>query len=842
MYKNLKFKISIIEVLSILSFLSLPIYSQTANGLTLAENGSPNFVIYYGAEESEIVEHAALELGQWFEELCGADFLATTDENTALPKIVIGRNNPLTEAISDEMNFDAIENDGFRILVHEGNLFVAGAIDRGTMYGVFYLLDNYFGIKWFSPEFAEVPFYANLEIDNVNDLQNPRFLYREIFSGDTDDAAFRQHNRLNGNRIGTHREYYDYPPEIDDWSRSGPTGSHNFQDIIGEVFHYGGQIEMMNEAVRSQAASYFITRIPDEGIEPWYMFAQEDNGWDADPESMDFAEAHGGALSAPIVDMVADIADRVRTTYPDAHMSTIAYQWSFSPPVGLTVPEYVMIEIAPIEANFGYPYNNGVENSEVYSAFTGWDQIASSLGVWDYNANFQNYLQPLPNIYPMFENIKYFAGMESFKSYFGEGAYNTYGAEFAELRAWVAARLLWNPSLDYHELINEFCDGYYGAASSYIKEYIALLHQSFENSGDRLSVKQRITSDYLNLNFILQADQLMKSAVSVVSGEYLLHAREVQLGVDMTILLREHMYAAEAEENGLVWTYDPERRSRFEAAVNDARITEYNEDSDIERLYAAMDIERVNPPKPDFIGDGTQWIDFQDMDFTYCCGAGFVEDEKASDHGAIAYDEGEWAVRITLDMLPPEGEWTLYAYVRIETAPGADPDADAFNLGIYPGTWITPKISEVSDGEYHLFEFPGMPVSYQTGTYAWFSVETPEIVENMYVDRIVAVNILTDVDDEAEKISRFDLSQNFPNPFNPSTKIKYSIPENSNVKLIVFNSLGEKVATIVNKYQTAGKHEANFNAENLSSGVYFYRLSVIGKEQRYSTKKMIILK
>ncbi|MDX2127828.1 MAG: T9SS type A sorting domain-containing protein [Chloroherpetonaceae bacterium] len=74
------------------------------------------------------------------------------------------------------------------------------------------------------------------------------------------------------------------------------------------------------------------------------------------------------------------------------------------------------------------------------------------------------------------------------------------------------------------------------------------------------------------------------------------------------------------------------------------------------------------------------------------------------------------------------------------------------------------------------------------------------------------------------KVENFELSQNYPNPFNPSTSIKFSVPAASDVRLEVFNILGQKVATLVNTRLNAGTYTQNFNAINMSSGVYFYRL------------------
>ncbi len=86
---------------------------------------------------------------------------------------------------------------------------------------------------------------------------------------------------------------------------------------------------------------------------------------------------------------------------------------------------------------------------------------------------------------------------------------------------------------------------------------------------------------------------------------------------------------------------------------------------------------------------------------------------------------------------------------------------------------------------------------------------------------------------------QFSLVQNFPNPFNPSTVIRFSIPQQDHVTLRVFDVLGKEVAKIIDEQKPAGSYEISFDGSEFSSGVYFYQL-LCGKYS--SVKKMILNK
>jgi len=110
---------------------------------------------------------------------------------------------------------------------------------------------------------------------------------------------------------------------------------------------------------------------------------------------------------------------------------------------------------------------------------------------------------------------------------------------------------------------------------------------------------------------------------------------------------------------------------------------------------------------------------------------------------------------------------------------------------------------------------------------SWVNAGSPELYPSAVEDETL--------------IFDYSLSQNYPNPFNPTTTIKYSIPnkDNVNVKIVVYDIVGNEVATLVNEEKSAGNYEVNFNASSLSSGIYIYQLQSGGF---LTSKKMTLLK
>ncbi len=116
-----------------------------------------------------------------------------------------------------------------------------------------------------------------------------------------------------------------------------------------------------------------------------------------------------------------------------------------------------------------------------------------------------------------------------------------------------------------------------------------------------------------------------------------------------------------------------------------------------------------------------------------------------------------------------------------------------------------------------------------------------DIAPNNYKSQYYSydLNQVSEVNKAGNTVYSFRLEQNYPNPFNPSTEIKYIIPESGFVTLKVYDVIGREIKTLIDDYQSQGVHAVKFNADNLSSGIYFYRINYGNFSQ---VKKMLLLK
>jgi hypothetical protein len=117
------------------------------------------------------------------------------------------------------------------------------------------------------------------------------------------------------------------------------------------------------------------------------------------------------------------------------------------------------------------------------------------------------------------------------------------------------------------------------------------------------------------------------------------------------------------------------------------------------------------------------------------------------------------------------------------------------------------------------------------------------VCREIFRSQELTLNLIVGISNNTELPDRFNLNQNFPNPFNPVTSIDFEIPFTGNTELTVFDINGKTVDVLINESKPAGKYSVSFNASNLPSGVYLYKLKTVSGGRSYeSVKKMTLVK
>ncbi|GEM_PF-5345943 len=158
---------------------------------------------------------------------------------------------------------------------------------------------------------------------------------------------------------------------------------------------------------------------------------------------------------------------------------------------------------------------------------------------------------------------------------------------------------------------------------------------------------------------------------------------------------------------------------------------------------------------------------------------------------------------------------------------------DAYGQMTLPGGVIVDalraKILEIKTGDssseakliYRWYTKDGQSVEFETDTSS-LNYGKVNVIGNI---KWMTISDLTDAAEKKNIPEKFELNQNYPNPFNPSTTIQYSVPENSFVQIRVYNTIGKEVAELVNERKSAGVYNVEFNAEGLTSGIYFAKMT-----------------
>jgi len=284
-----------------------------------------------------------------------------------------------------------------------------------------------------------------------------------------------------------------------------------------------------------------------------------------------------------MIRFVNAVAEDIEEEFPHVAISTLAYQYTRRPPKYVKPRDNVIVRLCSIEASFSVPLADE-RNKPFRDDIIGWSKICDRLYVWDYVTNFRHHIMPHPNLRVLGPNVKFFAD-HSVKGIFEQGAYTTNGAEMAELRAWVLAKLLWDPSRDGDALTNEFIEGYYGPAAPHIKAYLEVTHDAVAKSRDWLGCFEKFTAKFLSFDTLARGWEHLAQAETAVRGDPDLHFRiqVAQLPVMYTFMMRWDEMREAAQKASADWpmpesiqeTYD--RFMLVARKKNITRLDEWNE-------------------------------------------------------------------------------------------------------------------------------------------------------------------------------------------------------------------------------------------------------------------------
>ena len=460
-----------------------------AGEIILAERGAPpECPIRIANDADECVRYAAQELRDHVKQMTDVSLPIVADVASAsLPKKAIVLEVGGAAPNGPQSRLDA---EAFRLHVDGERLRITGGGPRGVLYGVYELLETYGGAGWFSSWRTVVPKRERFTVpDILDDSQRPAFAMRKTSWFDALNPEFAARLRLNG-----------------DWNiPAGPKGGkfggapfrfgrglpacHTFKDLLPPEKHFREHPEWFSEVnghrkgaptqlcltnpdVLRLVTSNVLEHIRRDPDATFYGVSQNDWGYYCTCPRCAAVDKEEGGHAGTIIRFVNAIAGEVEKEFPHAIVETLAYQWSRKPPLKTRPRRNVAICLCTIECGFGRPLAEG--GDEANDAFVrdmrGWAAMTDNLYLWDYVTNFRHYPHLLPNVHSLGPNLRFFRDNGA-KFMYEQADSKGRHADFAELKAWLLGKFMWNPDQPLDPLLDRFFEGYYGAAAPFARQY-----------------------------------------------------------------------------------------------------------------------------------------------------------------------------------------------------------------------------------------------------------------------------------------------------------------------------------------------------------------------------------
>lgn len=463
---------------------TIPFTAGVRTEHTLFSGGKSGYAIVVGTEASSSERWAAQELQRWVKEVGGVELPIQTPAKTGNrdPQIVIGWNARVRELTGAEDRGPADGDESFTYRSVGPTVLIWGGKERGTLYGALSFLERELGVRFYTPRVTVTPRKERYAFTFLHHSEKPGVRVRNDFYYEAFDPVWAARNRVNG-AMGyreqpgglecywsVHTFYPLMPP-----SEFFAVHPEYYSLIDGKRTHERAQLCLSNPDVLRIITERILQKIRE--LPEYLIYDVSQNDWDGPCECGPCRAIveREGSQSGPIIEFVNQVADRVKPVYPDKFIGTLAYSYTRKPPRTVKPRDNVVVRFCSIECCFAHDFTSCPENRTFVEDMNGWAAIAPHIYIWDYVVNFSHYVMPFPNFRVLKPNIQFFRDHKAI-GIMEQAAYQSRGGEFAELRSYLIARLLWNPEAEVEPIIDDFMYGYYGRAGQYVRAYFDLLH------------------------------------------------------------------------------------------------------------------------------------------------------------------------------------------------------------------------------------------------------------------------------------------------------------------------------------------------------------------------------
>ena len=523
--------------------------------------------IYVSQDASAAEMHAALELRDTLSEMVGKKLTIINGANEA-PKsgVIVGQGN-IAKLAFPEIDWSKLGEDQTLIRKKGSIYLISGGRSRGTLYAVNHVLEK-LGVRWWAPWASQIPHKKDVSLPNTEESESPAFEYRDPYWFHSFDADWAVHNYDNGanTRVDeahggkilyagfVHTYYPLVPPD-----KYFATHPEWYSLIDGKRTTNDAQLCTTNPELRDFMVEQVRATLKANPAARIISVSQNDCFRPCQCDRCRALVKQEGSESALVLDLANYVAEKIEKDYPMVAIDTLAYQWSRHAPKAMKPRPNVIVRLCSIECNFAYALDEK-PNAAFAQDVLDWGKLTNRLYIWDYCTDFANYIEPQPDYFTFGRSLKFLADHGA-RGLFEEGAYQSTGADMAELKAWVLGQLLWNPTKNSDALVQEFVKGYYGKASGPILQYLHLMQTKAQSW--KLGFASPVGATFLAYDTMSQAEQLFQKAEALVKGDAtsLWRVKQAHLSVQYVYLARWQEFKAASQMKGDAWLVNPSRKA-----------------------------------------------------------------------------------------------------------------------------------------------------------------------------------------------------------------------------------------------------------------------------------------